>query len=202
MLYLPCSFLFEFGGDSISAFIARQHRFRLHCFFFPGPLYSGLSHRTCIFHNKNNNCSRKAAVQKTAATKRQCFPGVSTDFWVRPFYAWDSSPHLLVSDRYGHPSVDLRTSLSVDVNRSKMVTTLPPIYVGRGLQIYEGVPISIYHRYQERGHNIYVKILWWGPQISIALETQGPKNCGYPYSHDEDPGSQKLWVPVFTWHQY
>ena len=115
MFYLPCSFLFGLGGDSISAFIARQHRFGLHCFFFPGPLYFGLSHRTCIFHNKDrpNNCSRKAAAQKTAAwrtapTKRRCFRGVSTDFWVRPFYAWDSSPHLPVSDRFGNP-IDMGT---------------------------------------------------------------------------------------------
>ena len=33
------------------------------------------------------------------------------------------------SRRYGDPSVDLRTLLSIDVNRSKMVTTLPPIYI-------------------------------------------------------------------------
>jgi len=42
-LPLPVSFLLGLGSDTISAFIARQHRLIQHCFFLPGPPYFGLS---------------------------------------------------------------------------------------------------------------------------------------------------------------
>ena len=105
-----------FSGLGATVFLlSLQGNIILHSIAFSFQDHFGLSHRTCIFHNKDrlNNCSRKAAAQKTAAwrtapTKRRCFRGVSTEFWVRPFYAWDSSPHLPVSDRFGNP-IDMGT---------------------------------------------------------------------------------------------